>query len=452
MARQTATRKSPLSIRNPSLSSRLTSHRLAILVGWVSRAIGVCCQLLVVRFIIQAVGQTGYGAFGLMTGLMTWFMLADLGVGPSLQNHISERRAAGRSYDDLIATAGMIGVGTALVLICMLYFSSPLLSHILLRKFPYSDEHKELLFLGVGISYVLLAIGNLILKIWYAEQRGVHVNSISGISPVIGLASVFLLRRSFFSSQPGYDVCLLTLGYVSASTSVLFALFLSRWVSSLIRARNRLVSWTLIRQILVRASNFWIFAILVAITLQADYIVLSQILTPEDIARYNLATKIFSLMFFVFNTALLLEWPRMAERVAKGESKGIAKYATQLALIGVVWIAIATLLLVPALPFLLRILAPGHAIEIGLKLSAVFGIYFMLRCWTDTFSMVLQSASRMKIFWLLGPIQALLSAGLQLMLAPILGVYGIVIGLTLSFALTGAWALPRSVLRLSNAP
>ena len=78
-------------------------------------------------------------------------------------------------------------------------------------------------------------------------------------------------------------------------------------------------------------------------------------------------------------------------------------------------------------------------------LILLLGLYQMVRVWSDTFAMVLQSMNALSHFWLWMPVQALLSIALQWLLAPAYGVYGVVFGLIVSFALTMVWVLPLAL-------
>jgi hypothetical protein len=93
------------------------------------------------------------------------------------------------------------------------------------------------------------------------------------------------------------------------------------------------------------------------------------------------------------------------------------------------------------------LLAPTQALEAPSALLLLAGGYQVLRVWTDTFAMMLQSMSLLRPFWLLVPLQAIASVMLQIWLVPQFGLYGTFIGLTLSFLLTVSWGLPYFLLR-----
>ncbi|WP_422824300.1 polysaccharide biosynthesis C-terminal domain-containing protein [Xenorhabdus siamensis] len=72
----------------------------------------------------------------------------------------------------------------------------------------------------------------------------------------------------------------------------------------------------------------------------------------------------------------------------------------------------------------------------------LFAAYFSIRVWSDTYAMLLQSMNELKPLWLIVPFQATLSFGLQWYLAGKFKIYGILIGLIISFILTVVIFLP----------
>jgi len=179
-----------------------------------------------------------------------------------------------------------------------------------------------------------------------------------------------------------------------------------------------------------------------AITLQVDYIVLSQFLAPTDIALYALTTKVYGLAFFFYNALLMALWPVFAELLARRRVDAVRSHLRLYLELGVGYMVVSTVAMIWLMPAAVRLLAPGQALLPPAALIVGMGVYYTVRVWCDTFATLLQSMSRLRPFWLLVPAQALLSAALQWVLAPRFGLPGVVAGLTLSFLFTVAWALP----------
>lgn len=395
------------------------------------------------RILMDSLGLENYAVFVLLTGLTGWFMLADMGIGSSVQNHISESRARGQSYDDLISASGLLAVLLLFVTVIALYFISPYVAPLLLKIFPFlSEAEKTKLFFLTGALSIGMGVGGIVYKVWYGEQRGYLSNIVPAIAAVVGLIGLLLVRQT-----PVENRLFLSLAAFTAPLAVLplGVLLVQQW--RVLRLRRGLeYSGTklhgTIRRLLKRGLQFWFFAIMAAGVLQIDYIVMSQFLAAHDIAAYYISTKVFGLAFFVYSAILAALWPVFAESIAKHEWGLVQRYLRKYLALGLSFMFVCTVSLIWLMPVAVGILAPKENIIIPFGFILLLGFYHMIRVWTDTFAMVLLSISHMKPFWIYVPIQAILSIVMQWVLVPVYGLYGVALGLIASFIFTVSWALP----------
>lgn len=418
---------------------RIPRHVLVAGSGWAARLVTAVVQLVAVRLLLQNLGLDGYAVFALLTGLQGWFLLADLGLGVSLQNHVSEARARAESTAPVLLAGRLIALALLLLTIVALYFAAPGLSALLLRPFPFLGDvaKADLLFLSGTLS-IGFCVGSIVYKVWYAEQRGYLANMLPAIAATLGLAGIWAV-----SSLPAGARLTASLVAFIGPTALLPLAVLGRqaWKG----LRETAPSWPtrrLLANLGRRAAAFWAFAVMAAITLQVDYIVLSQFLAPADIALYALTTKVYGLAFFFYNALLMALWPVFAELLARRRVDAVRSHLRLYLELGVGYMVVSTVAMIWLMPAAVRLLAPGQALLPPAALIVGMGVYYTVRVWCDTFATLLQSMSRLRPFWLLVPAQALLSAALQWVLAPRFGLPGVVAGLTLSFLFTVAWALP----------
>ena len=418
-------------------------HLLVVGAAWASRAVTALVLLASVRILMDSLGLENYAVFVLLTGLTGWFMLADMGIGSSVQNHISESRARGQSYDDLISASGLLAVLLLFVTVIALYFISPYVAPLLLKIFPFlSEAEKTKLFFLTGALSIGMGVGGIVYKVWYGEQRGYLSNIVPAIAAVVGLIGLLLVRQT-----PVENRLFLSLAAFTAPLAVLplGVLLVQQW--RVLRLRRGLeYSGTklhgTIRRLLKRGLQFWFFAIMAAGVLQIDYIVMSQFLAAHDIAAYYISTKVFGLAFFVYSAILAALWPVFAESIAKHEWGLVQRYLKKYLALGLSFMFVCTVSLIWLMPVAVGILAPKENIIIPFEFILLLGFFHMIRVWTDTFAMVLLSISHMKPFWIYVPIQAILSIVMQWMLVPVYGLYGVALGLIASFIFTVSWALP----------
>lgn len=427
---------------------RIPRHLLVAASAWASRIVTAMVLLASVRILMDILGLENYAVFVLLVGMTGWFMLADMGIGVSVQNHISESRARVQPYDDLISTSGILAVLLLLVTVIALYFISPYLAPLLLKNFTFlSDAEKTKLFFFTGTLSVGTGVGSIVYKVWYAEQRGHLSNIVPAVASVVGLIGLLLVRQTQIE-----DRLLFSLAAFTAPPAILSLGVLLTQQLRMLRLRRGLgysgkMLFGTIQLIMKRGIYFWFFAIMAAGVLQIDYIVMSQFLGAHDIAAYYISTKVFGLAFFAYSAILAALWPVFAESIAKKEWGLVQRYLKKYLALGLVFIFFCTVSLIWLMSVVVRILAPMENIIISFELILLLGIYFMIRVWTDTFAMVLLSTSNLKPFWLYVPIQAILCIVLQCLLVPVYGLYGVVLGLIASYVFTVSWALPIAVLK-----
>ena len=417
----------------------------AILVtasAWASRIVTVLAQLICIRILIDYLGVNQYAVFALLTGLAGWFMVADFGTGVSVQNHISERRAKHQPYDELVAMGGILAIILLLVTISILYFISPYVAPVLLKQFYFLSAYdKEKMFFISGAFSIASGIGGVSYKIWYALQKGYLSNIVPAIAAVI---SVILLMALKDGSNEGNLYLGLVVFMAPTALLPLVALVLQvqHSIGFLGNARRMLAGL-----IVKRAFHFWLFSVMAAGVLQSDYIVIGQFLGVYDITVYNISTKVFVFVFFFYNALLCALWPVIAESIAKGVWEGVWRRIRYSIFFGFTVIFVGTTLLIWLMPVVVSILVQKEKLIIPTSFILLLGIYQLIRVWTDTFAMLLQSMNVMTPFWVLVPFQVLASIGLQWVLVSDFGIYGAIWGLIGSFMLTVVWGLPLAVWR-----
>ena len=124
------------------LLCRIPPHLFVAGSGWVGRLVSAATGIFMIRFLTQSLGTQQYAAYAIFGGLLGWFSLVDMGLGPSLQNHISERRAKGEPYDQFVTVSAFLGLLFFLVFIVALILSSSLMGEIVLRKFDLFSNYQ----------------------------------------------------------------------------------------------------------------------------------------------------------------------------------------------------------------------------------------------------------------------------------------------------------------------
>jgi len=411
--------------------------------GWAGRIIQVLAQLLVVRILTDHLGVEGYGVFALLASVATWFTLSDFGIAISLQNHISERRAGGEDVDTLMLSASLLAIAACGFVALLILFTGPLLARFILSDFAFlSSGHKVLIFYAMAFPGIGTALGGILYRIWFAHHRGYLSNLMPAAGTVLGTLAVWLASRAQIEPALPWSVALFY--------APMAALPIGGLTITLVRlARNHRASIEITGEVLRRALRFWLFGIMAAAVLQVDFIIMAKVLSAHDIVIYSIATRVFGLVFFVYNALLMAIWPMCSEAIAGGRWADVQRMIRRYAVLGAVFVMICGIGIEVTKPWIVTILAPSSRLAIPGSVVVLLTLYYVLRVWTDTFSTVIQSTNRLGVFWVALPVQAVFSVTFQVLGARWLGLDGMILGLIMCFVLTTSWILPLTVYRLS---
>lgn len=428
-----------------NLLSRIPSVWLVAGGGWVGRIVQVLAQLIAVRVMTDSLGAIGYSVFAVLASLAGWLALADFSLAVSLQNFISERRVAQKDADDLILTAAFLALVAALVAALGAVVFGPWIAEQLLGKFAmFTAQELLLAFWAMVFPAIGTALGGIAYKVWFAEHRGYLSNLMPALGTVLGTAGVWAVAR--LGSPP----------LLAWSTLVYYAplalLPLGALLAMMIRiGRHHRPSGRLARQLLHRAAKFWLFGLLAAAVLQVDFIIMAQVLPSHDIVIYSIASRVFGLVFFVYNALLFALWPLCSEAITAGRWERVFGLVRRYLVLGTLMVAIAGVGFSLTSHLAVHLLAPTIHADIPISVIALLTLYIVVRVWADTFAMVLQSMNDLAIFWAAVPFQSLLSIALQWLGGRYFGLVGMIVGLIACFVLTVGWVFPLRCIRHARA-
>lgn len=419
-----------------------TPTGLTVVSAVLGRAVTALSQFMLMRLLLSAMPTDEYAAYVLLSSLATWFLLADFGIGASVQNYISEQRAHGRSGHDYVRFGVRAAFLAILVSVLVAYLLSLFIGPLYLERFGGLDATvKRHAFFLAGSLLAITGAAGIAYKIWYAEKRGYLSNIVPTLGYVVSLGCIALLV-TFGQGPDLIRVILLTLGPIALAA--LLATLYHVWrcpVSDTREAGKR---------VLRRAASFFSFGVLAAITLRFDYIFMSQTTSANDIILYNLHERIFNLALYVHSAVMSALWPVFTEAVARREWDFVLKNTRRIVFWGMLYVVVATLGLVLIFPFLLQLVDPQQKIHYELTFTVVYGIYAAVILWVSTYSTILQSMSDMRMFIIGTPIQALIALGGLSLLAPLYGAYGVILALMASYLLFPAWFMPMRVYRFAR--
>lgn len=412
---------------------------------WLSRLLATAISLVSIRIVLDTIGVEHYAVYAVLMGTVSWFMLADMGTGQSLQNYISEDRATKQGYaNDIVATAAITVVVIVIGIVVITILGGWPALHLLSQFDFLSDKDKYLSFTTVAVLVILTAGGSLIYRIWYAEHKGYLANIVLALSAVVALVGIYGVAESDVENKLYW--CLIA---ANAPMAVLSIGSLMVRLSKTTGTSVEIVKKQLVK-ILRRGSRFWLFNVAAAGVMQIDFIVLSQYAPADQIVAYSISMKVFGTMAFMTGAVLQAFWPVCAEELANGNWLRIKLFIKRYLFWSVSFVVFFTFMFSIFNKEVYSIFSSKENVVIPKQFIILVGVMFIIRVWTDVFAVILQSINDMNILLLWAMIQAFIGFFLQIMLVPNYGIYGTIFALSLSWLLTVSWLLPKRVWHLHN--
>jgi len=420
--------------------SKIPSHILIASSAWASRGVSIAFGLLNIRILTSYLGEDSYALYLLLLNIAGWFALSDLGIGYSLQNFISEAKAKSEEYFPFIINAVFllfIGALLQILLCCFLY---QYLSSHFLQSFKFLDDQLKVnLVLQVLIVSVFTYTSIIAHKIWYAIGKGYIANMFTALTALFSFIFTYLISK-YVEDNKIQNVL-----FAYLIPNFFFTFFPLLFILFKIPRSYFQISFPHCRMIIKRSFDFWVFGILSALVLQIDYLVMAKYVPNNELVLYSVVTKVFNILFFAYTALLGAIWPVFNKLILEGSWDKVFYYIKRYIIWGVLFFVLFTLSFYFYNHFFLQLLSPELTFSLGTTTIILFCVYYILRVWSDTFAVVLQSFNFIKPLWLLVPFQAAISIFFQIKFSQIYGINGVLLGLILSFVLTVVIFLPYFV-------
>ena len=183
----------------------IPNHIKVAISAWISRIGIAIVQIFTIRMLTSYLGEEKYAVYVILYSLLAWCNLSECGVGFSLQNYISESRAAQKDYSVYLKTAFQIIVILFITFLSIAFSFSSYLQNFLLSNYLHISEVKNVNIVLIIISiFIFLTFVNISIKILYAMQRGVIPNILQLVSYIISAILIICLNK--YSSDNSFII------------------------------------------------------------------------------------------------------------------------------------------------------------------------------------------------------------------------------------------------------
>jgi O-antigen/teichoic acid export membrane protein len=298
-------------------SGRVASVIRGVATGLASRALGICVALLSVPLTITYLGTERYGIWVLLSSLLAWVRLADLGIGNGLTNAIANALSLGRR--DLVR----MHVSTALALLSTIAL---FLGLLIVGAWPWlnwadymgvtSDlaraEVKPAVAISIGIF--LLSFPLSIINVTYnATQQGGRANIWGMLGNVASLATLLAVTHT----HGGLVLLVFAVSGVSFCINILSGLSLFIVMQPDLGPRLSAVRKAAVRDLLKVGVPFFLIQISALVVFQSDSMVIAHFLGADKVPVYSVTYNLFAYTTLLQTIAFNYTWVAYTDAISR---------------------------------------------------------------------------------------------------------------------------------------
>lgn len=382
------------------------SSRTKTLVNDISfiaifKIINILCSFIIIPLTINYVSPSIYGIWLTLYSIISWFSIFDVGLGNGLRNKLSEALAF-NDYDKskkLISTTYVIISKIALILFCFSILSIYILDWNKILKIPTDfNENINTIIIVFSLGFCIRFIVQLISNVFFAIQKAYLSELCILFGNIITLILIIFIK-DYFDNKLTFLVCaLLYPGIISLIGISIFLFKTKRYkiLSPSIKYNEK----GLINDLFSLGTKFFLLQISSVISYSIVNFLIIQFLTPEDVTKYNIAYKYFSILLIANNIICTPLWSTFTEAFVKEDYTWLKKTIKTLIKIWIVW-GFVTIIMVLLSNFIYKIWI-GQDLEIPISLSIVLGL-FMLNCaWNGIFTSFINGTGKIFIQMITG--------------------------------------------------
>ena len=415
--------------------SVIIKKNIAQSFGFKATSIGI--SLLMVPITIDYVNPEQYGIWLTLSSIVHWISYFDLGLGHGLRNKFAEAKAhenyhlASKYISTAYAVFGIIFAS----LFLLFFLVNPFLHWDSMLKITQleNDSLRQLMLILVGffcLTMVLKVISSLLL----GDQRTSFASGVSVADQFFALVTVFILSKTAASNIKYLAFASYGIPCVVISGITLF-LFSKKGLYYQYKPSVRNVDFSLTKNLLNLGVKFFIIQVSLLVILQFVNIILSRNCGQLSVTQYNLSYRYFNMLHMGEAIILAPFWSAFTDAYTKRDYAWMKSIYKKLNLYFLLFIPVLILMLVAA-PLFFKIWI-HDSVEIPITLHISMGIYILAVLFASLQMYLLNGIGKVQIQLYIYVFFALISIPLMNYLSKEMSIYGILVVLTIVYAVQG---------------
>lgn len=406
-----------------SVQNRTLQFKKNVILSSVSQVLSMFFQFLLVPVAMEYLSVIGYGVWVTLYGIITYFSIADFGIGNGLRQQLTVS-VSKNSFDHaryLVSTAyGFIGLIMGL-LIVLIFILDIFIAWGKLLNAPESMwvEVRQVFLIAIVFFAIKTFLG--LFQIVLSSFQLVALNNLSG-------ALSALITILLFLWVPKNDQALVLASlFVMLPPCVLLVIqsrigFKSKKLRDVAPARQYF-DFKYVRVIASMGLRFFIIQIVYVVIFLSDNLIISHSLGPEYVAEYNVAYRLFTAPLLFFSLLAAPLWAAFADAYTKFDFVWIRRAVAKLVRIWCFFVVGMVLLLIGSQAIYAFWL--NDRIQVSFLLSSVMALYAIVHSGGMIFTTFVNAVGKIKMQTMLSVIVGAINIPLAFFLVQYLGSAGV---------------------------
>ena len=403
-----------------------------LVTGLGSRGVGFLVSFLSVPLTIGYLGKERYGVWILLSSLLAWVRLADLGVGNGLRTAIASALGSGRPdlVRILLSTAFALLCTIAAVLGLAAAVAWPWINWVALFGVTTEEARSEVgPAIATSFALFLLAFPLSITAVTYdALQEGKLQNYWGMAGNIASLVALVVVTHT----HGGLVRLVMALSGTGLFVNILSAVWLFGRYKPVFAPRPQAVQISSVRRLLRVGGTFFLIQIVALVVFQTDNFIVAKFAGSASVPSYSLTYTLFSYSYLPQTILFNYVWVAYAHAIARRDIGWVARMLKRnLSFsLGFTLAAIVPLIFI-ARPFI-QLWTRGAVVP-PVDLVFWMAAWGMISAFCSPIACLLAAADHMKAQLVYGAIAAAVNIVLSIVLIKSWGVTGVIAGTVISY-------------------
>lgn len=398
-----------------------------VIASLLLKGISIIVSFLLVPLTIGYVSSELYGVWLTLSSILTWIGFLDLGFSQGLKNKLTEAIA----HDDW--EKGRSLVSTTYLMMIFIFVPVCIILEILIPQINWSS------LLNISVKYegeivrsmyalvafaCLQIIFNVIIDVVAAFQKVALSTSFNVIANVLALLVIYILTKTCPPSLfvLSFTMALMPVLVIGFASIILYHGKFSR-VSPTFKSINRLY----VKDIFGLGYKLFIINVQAIVLNQTTNFLISNVSSPTDVTRYNVAFRLISCALLVFNIVTAPLWPAYTDAYSKNDFEWMKR--THAKMEKVLLISLLTCAVLVIFSKLIYHIWIGNKVDVPFMMTLLVAIFMSMQCCINVNSVMLIGIGKIQIDAFISLIGMIVYIPFSLLLGKLLGAYGVILAL-----------------------